>query len=45
MVRRDPFTPDQRRYECRDCDYGMTAASHQPTCPSCGGEVRNVVTQ
>lgn len=42
MVFRDPYAPDQKRFECPDCSYRKTADSHKPTCPHCGGDMRNI---
>lgn len=42
MVRSDPFTPETKRFECRDCLYRETTEERRPTCPNCGGEMKNI---
>lgn len=44
MVQEDPYTPEQKRFECRDCEYGVTKSTHQPTCPRCGGVVHGAAS-
>lgn len=42
MVRRDPYTPEQKQFECRECTYRVVQESHQPRCPNCGGDMQNI---
>jgi Zn finger protein HypA/HybF involved in hydrogenase expression len=42
MLEKDPYTPTESRYECRDCLEHVTSEDRLEECPECGGRMHNV---
>ncbi|WP_335343084.1 rubrerythrin-like domain-containing protein [Halomontanus rarus] len=42
MVYHDPYTPERKYYECRDCGYRTTGTDKPGSCPECDGLVKNI---
>jgi Zn finger protein HypA/HybF involved in hydrogenase expression len=42
MVRNDPYSPEHRYFECRDCNNRVTAERRLADCPDCGSDVQNL---
>ncbi|EJN61247.1 rubrerythrin-like domain-containing protein [Halogranum rubrum] len=38
----DPYSPEERYYECLSCGTRRTSTEHVASCAECDGEVRNI---
>ncbi|WP_229120176.1 rubrerythrin-like domain-containing protein [Halapricum desulfuricans] len=42
MLKEDPYTPTESRYECCSCGKRITTTDSHLRCPSCGAAMRNI---